>query len=411
MIATKEKSQPKQGESETWAQVIKTSLGRERNANPEAQRSQPAPTPHRKHPRPKESEDDYWSSLNVFDQPWEEEEEEEDEDIEELWEESLANDEEGKDFRHAPIDHDDFVERAPKVRKKKPLKSKLQGAQTKRMKMLEDGLLGLQSQIQQLAHVLNRQGPVSQQPQAIPPFLPAMRGSIPWPLGLTLPDRVHPKAPGDGNCLWHSIAAALDNSEGRPVGAQWGEGLKKETLDHLCAHSSQWAAVWQCQEEGVLSAAQDWQTQWADARACLTLSKLKDLTVVIFNHKDQLIETICAGQTPPYQGKVAILDYSGDHYDPLPSIGPSDLQKIAQATILNPWRDDRQARRWGGYTWNLSRPEPSDPTSGIAKRMRVTKKSPPPMPDLWMTTVFPRKWETCISLLGMWEAYVRAWSD
>ena len=289
--------------------------------------------------------------MNVFDEPWEEEEEE-DEDIEELWAESMDEENLAQNTRtahHVPIDNDDFVERANKIRKKKSTKTRMGGTQAKRLRLLEDGLMGLQSQIQQIAHVISRQAPPLNEPQHNTPITAALKGAIPWPEGLILPDRVHPRAKGDGNCLWHSVAATLDNNEGRPVGDDGGMSLKRETLDHLRGNPTQWAAVWQCQENGILGAATEWETQWADARACLTLSKLRDMTIIIFNRRDQLIETISAGQTPPFRGRVVVLDYSGDHYDPLPSINPSDLQKIASATALSPWRDEPKSRREGGF--------------------------------------------------------------
>ena len=355
MAAKVEKPKVETEGTDTWAQVIKNSLGRDRLGDQKTY----TPRPQRKHPRPQESEEDYWSSLNVFDEPWEEEEEE-DEDVEELWEEgqddeNMENPEPTK-VRHVPIDNDDFVERAQKIRKKKGVRPKTMGAQAKRLRMLEDGLMGLQSQFQQLAQVISRQVNPLAETMTHTPLTAALKGAIPWPEGLVLPDRVHPKAKGDGNCLWHSVAATLDNDEGRPIGDEGGLGLKRDTLAHLRSNAPQWAAVWQCQENGVTNAAEEWETQWADARACLTLSKLRDLTVIVFNRRDQLIETICAGQTPPFRGRVAILDYSGDHYDPLPTINPSDLQKIAQATNLTPWRHDPNNRREGGFVLRAGRP-------------------------------------------------------
>ena len=116
-----------------------------------------------------------------------------------------------------------------------------------------------------------------------------------------------------------------------------GIAFRDSILANLQAHPAYWAQIWGCAEEAVQATATEWCTQWADARALLTLACAHQATVVVFNKQDNLIETK-VGEGLPYVGRVLVLEFEGGHYNPLPQMLPEQLQKIQQATPLQPWK-------------------------------------------------------------------------
>ena len=367
---TKDKSDPG---NDTWAQVIKNSLGRE--TAEVVEKTDKASKPSRKHPRePTPDDDEYWDNLNVFDDIWEEGEQESDSDMDDSLDQgqgdNLENSQENSCWsRHVRIEDDSYVEEAPpaKLRKKKSQKSKFAPTPSRRLKVLEESMTGLQNQFQQLTQALMSGGVSGQIPTPVPR---ALKGQIPWPQGVELPKRQTPPAPGDGNCLWHSAAANVDNDRGSPCEVWVGEALKSEVLKQLETEPEKWARLWRCNQQGVVGAAEEWKTQWADARACLTLSLLHDCTIVIFNRRDKLIETIHAGDSQPYSRRTWYMDYTGDHYDPLPRIGDSDLQQIAQHTQFQDWAQRTGGLNSGGFV-------PVMRLGPAQKRRRLLKRHKP----------------------------------
>ena len=177
---------------------------------------------------------DLWGDTN----PWDE------------YQEEMSD--EGQEVQAASVDDDSYVEDAePRKRQKTQMKHKGSAQlRSKRMKSLEQGLATVQGQLAQLMQSLHAVAPT-----CVGAGPAGRRGRIPWPQGVTLDESQILRSPGDGDCLWHSVAQAL-RPQSQPYSVEQGRELKGATLSRMCSEVPLPAKLWGCQEAAVFSAAQ-----------------------------------------------------------------------------------------------------------------------------------------------------------
>ena len=117
------------------------------------------------------------------------------------------------------VDNDSYVEDA-EPRKRQKIQMKHKGSahlRSRRMRSLEQGLATVQGQLAQLMQSLHAVAPTS-----VGAGPAGRRGRIPWPQGVTLDESQILRSPGDGDCLWHSVAQAL-RPQSQPYSVEQGE--------------------------------------------------------------------------------------------------------------------------------------------------------------------------------------------
>ena len=251
----------------------------------------------------------------------------------------------GQDVQAASVDDDSYVEDAePRKRQKTQMKHKGSAQlRSKRMKSLEQGLATVQGQLAQLMQSLRAVAPT-----CVGAGPAGRRGRIPWPQGATLDESQILRSPGDGDCLWHSVAQAL-RPQSQPYSVEQGRELEGATSSRMCSEVPLTAKLWGCQEAAVFSAAQEWAENWADARALLTLAYQLNLRIVILNQKEGCVETITTEGPQAGATQTIVLRFTGDHYDTIPEPPLRYLEAIRTATVLTPWVF-RTSDLKGGFT-------------------------------------------------------------
>ena len=331
-------------EPQTWAQALRRGLGKDPGEAPLPAQSRQGPSKRKEAPdmpnstaqrqtQQHRAQPD-WESFNLFDMQWTEEEDEE-EDDDQSWQEdqNLLTQQYGKP-EAVDVENDHHVEQRPRMKRMRTSgRPKNQVPQKlRRMKCLEEGLLAMQAQLASLTETIMKQTSISTLMTA------PSKGAIMWPQGVELPDETGRAVPGDGFWQWHAALATLSSQQGTPLDAAKGLEFRDSVLDSLKNEAGQWAQIWGCEPSAIHSTAEEWRTQWADARALLTISTMQKATIVVFNRQENLIETIAGRGVMPFVGRVLVLEYLGGHYNPLPQMQMLHQQQIQQATHMEPWK-------------------------------------------------------------------------
>ena len=334
---TVQKPATAQSPSRTWAEAVRTALGREQHVEPVEPNQMPnrTSTPFPQGPRKRT--------------PWADQEEE---DVEDHEMDSRDDTESEESFvpwdlfeeqqQHIDINDDQHVEAGPaRKRQRRAVKKCSTQQKGKRLKMLEQGLLAVQTQMGELTGVLQRQ-------QGVHVRTGPLRGTMTWPEGLTLPDETITRVPGDGDCLWHSLAVSKAGIEAAQTLPGSGQVFKAEYLEWLRNHQKEAVDLWGCGEEAIPGIIETWQKDWADGRALLLASYLAGVTILLFNQHDRRVEVFHAGETQALMGPVWAVVFNGSHYDSLRSPGQDDVAKVRASIPLIPWKhSSRQPLRGG----------------------------------------------------------------
>ena len=177
--------------------------------------------------------------------------------------------------------------------------------------------------------------------------------------------------PGDGNCLWHSLAvqANLKGPEHLPEG---GLQLKEQYLQWMHDHADEAAALWGCEEAAILPLIQHWREDWADGRALLLASFLANVSILLFNRHDNRIEVFHAGRGGPLSGGVWTVLYDGQHYDSLRNPGADEIMKVRNMMPMVPWKHSQKNPLRGGYVGRIIHAPPS------VRNRRLLQRHPKP---------------------------------
>ena len=285
------------------------------------------------------------------DQPWEEEDDEDMHD-EDLWEQPLVT-------PPAP-----YPQQSASVRWKKTKASRL-GALEQNMSLLQD-------QMAQILQLMSK-GPTQVQHE------PAMKASIPWPAQLVI-DSAHRRAvPGDGSCLWHSCLACSQSPQALPSTPEEGINFKSDMLARISNNLQRHAAAWTCEVSGVQDAVRSWESEWADGRSLLSVSIEHQVTLIVFNVKEGVIEAT-ASHNAPWTQRIWTLYYTGDHYEPLPVLSAEHLQQIQACMQFQPWRASGESHRGGSLSHHLGSPSndhvPTRSIKMLTRHRRWSYKGP-----------------------------------
>ena len=144
--------------------------------------------------------------------------------------------------------------------------------------------------------------------------------------------------PGDGSCLWHSLAAWSVSNVGAAQSTATGLEYKASALRQFGEQSERVAKAWGCSGPAVHSACSEWQTEWADARAVIAAAILEDVTILVLNRKDATLERFSPTLTPPFGSRPPwLLEFTGDHFNPVTPPSQEWLQNLALTVPLHPW--------------------------------------------------------------------------
>ena len=188
------------------------------------------------------------------------------------------------------------------------------------------------------------------------------------PSGLPDVDKcVAQTVPGDGDCLWHACYAWQATEGPNPQAVAGGVAYKQRVLHALRTQTQMFAQAWGCEAQGILSACETWSSDWADARALLTVSVLEGAYIILLNRRDNVVEVI--GPRPWVPGSVTrcwLLEFGSDHYNP--SLPPSAqwMMQVLAAAQFEPWKTPvtSGALLPGGATFPQLRVSP--PPRGLA---------------------------------------------
>ena len=373
-VRSPQRSEPEQPDNRTWADAVRTTLGRERSQqhtqHPSAH-SRAAQAPNQPSQPTTGSPMQPQGGRNQRKrQQWADQQDEDDQDMDTS---SAHESESGESFvpwnlfeeegvRAAdPLD-DQFVEGRPRKKARKMSKKASAQQRGKRLRTLEQGLMAMQAQMSELVGALSQQ-------QVVHMRTGPQRGTMPWPEGLELPSDAITRVPGDGNCLWHSLAvqANAQGAEHLPAG---GLQLKEEYLTWMKEHSSEAAFLWGCEEAAIMPLIQYWQSEWADGRALLLASHLANVSVLLFNRHENCIEVFHAGRGAPLSGQVWTVLYDGSHYDSVRNPGPAEVARVREVMPMVPWKHNPKHPLKGGYRPNAKISPPSLRNLSLLRKKR-----------------------------------------
>ena len=254
------KPQPKQEqpaqEPNNWLQAAQRALGKSRDMDKTGE------VPGRKHPRePEHDETAKCSRLNV---------------------ETVK----GTD----PDDSmdDAYVEEAPRPKPSSPEQREGPRAKAGRLAVLEKEMGEMRQNVAEILNALHQLRSRSAEPRA-------MKGVLPWPPNVSLNEGQVISVPGDGNCLWHSCYVWTANHSREPQQvAPGGSALKQRVLQELHNNAEHHARLWGAAPDGVQAAAREWITEWADARALLSISEIMGVNILVTSEVDGVFELITA---------------------------------------------------------------------------------------------------------------------
>ena len=111
--------------------------------------------------------------------------------------------------------------------------------------------------------------------------------------------------------------------------------MRSDNLENRAIRSPQHGAV---RAQLYTSACKEWLTEWADARAILATALLEDVTIVVLNRKELLLERFSPTLNPPFGSRNPwLLEFTGDHFNPVVPPSTEWLQNLALSVPLQPW--------------------------------------------------------------------------
>ena len=137
----------------------------------------------------------------------------------------------------------------------------------------------------------------------------------------------------------------------RPTNLLWGMPLEPRSLQHMDHSAAQHAALWGASAQGVRETAQEWQENWADARALLSISLVMGVNVLVMSSVESAIEYITHDGKMGEERPTWVLHYRKDHYEALQPPPPEQLELILRNLNLEPWIHAKGHGR-GGATCN-----------------------------------------------------------
>ena len=164
--------------------------------------------------------------------------------------------------------------------------------------------------------------------------------------------------PGDGSCLWHSLAVVLEERWNNYV-PQQGLELKQRLLQEMRESRDALADVLGCNRDSVSRLIQEWEGQnvWGDARTWLAAAYLRAVNVLIFNADDKQLEVLCPfGKLNP-QTMTWVVRFEKEHYSPGYITNWNQAKACLAKFKLQPWKSQCHLR--GGSRQRSRTPQQS----------------------------------------------------
>ena len=171
---------------------------------------------------------------------------------------------------------------------------------------------------------------------------------------------------GDGACFWYAASHG-----GQPPSAwqpQQAAALKDRVLSLLRLHPEIVAAWLGASPEVAASITEDWKQwdSWADGRALALVSLLQNVTILIVNMTEQVLELYSPAETVDQVGETWALRFHKDHYDYINIDDIACLRAILFLLLLyhcTPDRDLTMAPLRGGAS--VAAPDSVHPASHL----------------------------------------------
>ena len=335
----------------TWVQVARRTLGPDQQARSHStcpgsipQRKSPASVPPASAPAGESQQDHDMDS------------EEDSTDVEELWNEMQAEEEDSipLDFLPDYVPPQSSRQLTPKPKKRQRL---LQGRQMMttrptsssklRVQKVEAEVASIKSSLHELlAHMKHGSAPAV-----------AMQGVhrclIPFGENIDASVIQTGKVAGDGACLWHSLHACIAGfTPGQMQEAGPGHQYKTSMLQLFYDNAQACASVLGTDSAAIQALTAEWQPLqvWADARLIALCASHHHVNVAIFNEADASLEVVTRHHQNLSMSPWWFLRYTGDHYEPAVLHNRAKLQgALSQARFL-PWHP-RQNTGVGGASF------------------------------------------------------------
>ena len=173
-------------------------------------------------------------------------------------------------------------------------------------------------------------------------------------------------------------------------------------MQTIALKKEQHAGLWGADPQGVAATLQEWEKDWADARALLSISHEMGVDIMILTRGDRNIEIISATGALTGQRPMWLLHFSDGHYDAVIPQAPNAIAAVCNAITLNPWRrQDQPPKKGGGQPVDAQQCRVV--VDMFARRLEIS------MPRNDPTTGSPWQWEDLVkALLGKHQASLPA---
>ena len=122
-------------------------------------------------------------------------------------------------------------------------------------------------------------------------------------------------------------------------------------------HVGQHDRIWGASKQGVEETAREWETNWADARALLSISMVMRVRILVTSSVDSILEAVPPDGTLGGTKPTWALRYRKDHCEAMRAPPREQLEAFFQAIQLEPWIHARAQGHGKGGAILPGRPE------------------------------------------------------